>query len=125
MLIWLVAIGALVACTRWPDRFLPGSHSGRALLKLAGKVTYPLYLVHGILGAAVMGWLVDLRMPPYVALLAGVAFVVSVATVVALFAEPMMRKPLRMGLDAAEAAAAKMKSLGFLFRRSDTASGAG
>ena len=119
MLIWLVAIGTLIACTRWPDRFIPRSHSGRGLLKLAGKVTYPLYLVHGIVGAAVVGWLVDLRAPPYVALLAGVTFVLALATVVALFAEPLARKPLRMLLNAAEAGASKMKSLGFLFRQGD------
>ncbi len=119
MLIWLLAVATLTACTRWPDYFLPRSHSGGGLLKLAGKATYPLYLVHGILGATVMGWLLDLRIPPYVALVAGVSFVLSVAIVVALFAEPLVREPLRMALDATERAAARIKGLGFLVRRSE------
>ena len=90
------------------------------MLKLAGKITYPLYLVHGIVGAAFVGSLVDMKKPPYVALLAGFAFVISLATVVALYAEPIARKPLRMALDAAQRAAARIRTLGFMFQRADT-----
>jgi peptidoglycan/LPS O-acetylase OafA/YrhL len=119
MLVWLLALGVLVACTRWPERFTPRSPARREMLKLAGKITYPLYLVHGTLGAAFVGGLIDMKTPAYVALLAGLAFVVSVATVVALFAEPLMRKPLRMALDAAVHAATRRKLLAFMFRRSE------
>jgi exopolysaccharide production protein ExoZ len=119
MLIWLVAIGALVAFTRWPERFVPRSQAGVDLLKLSGKVTYPLYLVHGIVGAAFLGWLIDLGIQPYAALLIGMAFVLALAALVAVYAEPLMRKPLRTALDVTEAAAARMKRLGFLFKRAE------
>ncbi len=121
MLVWIVALGTLIACTRWPERFTPASPVGREMLRLVGKITYPLYLVHGIVGAAFVAWLIDLKTPPYVALLAGLAFVTSLATLVAVYAEPALRKPLRLALDAVERAAVKMKALAFMFRRADSA----
>ncbi|HEY7799562.1 MAG TPA: acyltransferase [Hyphomonadaceae bacterium] len=120
MLVWLLALAAIVACTRWPQFFVPRTDVGRETLKLAGKITYPLYLVHGTVGAAFIGWLIDFKTPPYLALLAGVVFVIGIATVVALYAEPIARQPLRMALDMAERMATGRKALGFMFRKADT-----
>ena len=72
VIVWLIAVGIIIACTRWPEIFTPRAEAGRSRLKLAGKVTYPLYLVHSAAGATTMRWLIVSGMPPYLALLEGV-----------------------------------------------------
>lgn len=119
VIVWLVAVGVIIACTRNPEMFEPRTEAGRGRMKLAGKVTYPLYLVHSAAGAATMRWLIVSGMPPYLALLASIAFVLGIATLVAVYGEPAVRKPLAMGLDALGNAGARVKGLALLFRRAD------
>ncbi len=59
-------------------------------------------------------------MPPYLALLASIAIVLGIATLVAVYGEPAVRKPLAVGLGAVGAAGARVKGLALLFRRADT-----
>ncbi len=119
VIVWLTAVGLIIACTRRPEAFAPRTEAGRNRLKLAGKVTYPLYLVHSAAGAATMRWLIEAGMPPYLALLASIAIVLGIATLVAVYGEPAVRKPLAMGLDALGAAGSRVKGLALLFRRAD------
>lgn len=119
VIVWLIAVGLIIACTRNPESFTPRTETGRNRLKLAGKVTYPLYLVHSSVGAAAMRWLIVSGMPPYLALLAAIAIVLGIATLVAVYGEPAVRKPLAMGLDALGAAGSRVKGLALLFRRAD------
>lgn len=119
VIVWLIAVGVIIACTRRPEMFTPRTETGRARLKLAGKVTYPLYLVHSAAGAATMRWLIVSGMPPYLALLASIATVLGIATLVAVYGEPLVRKPLAMALSALEGAGSRVKGLALLFRRAD------
>ena len=119
VIVWLTAVGLIIACTRRPEAFAPRTEAGRNRLKLAGKVTYPLYLVHSAAGAATMRWLIEAGIPPYLALLAAIAIVLGIATLVAVYGEPAVRKPLAMGLDALGAAGSRVKGLALLFRRAD------
>ena len=119
VIVWLIAVGIIIACTRWPEIFTPGTEAGRSRLKLAGKVTYPLYLVHSAAGATTMRWLIVSGMPPYLALLAAIGIVLGIATLVAVYGEPAMRKPLAMALDALGRTASGVKGLALLFRRAD------
>lgn len=119
VIVWLVAVGVIIASTRRPEAFEPRTDAGRGRLRLAGKVTYPLYLVHSAVGAATMRWLIVSGMPAYLALLASIAFVLLIATLVAVYGEPAVRKPLALGLDALGTAGSRMKGLRLLFRRSD------
>jgi peptidoglycan/LPS O-acetylase OafA/YrhL len=119
VIVWLIAVGVIVACTRRPEVFAPRTEAGRNRLKLAGKVTYPLYLVHGAAGATVMRWLIISGLPPYLALAASIALVLGIATLVAVYAEPIVRKPLAAALDGLGTAGARVKALGLLFRRAD------
>lgn len=116
VVVWLIAVGVIVACTRRPDLFTPASEAARGRLKLVGKVTYPLYLVHSAVGAATMRALIEGGIPPYLALIAAVAIVLGIAALVAVYGEPATRKPLRLMLSAIERAASGVKSLGPLFR---------
>ncbi|MEQ1784744.1 MAG: acyltransferase, partial [Hyphomonadaceae bacterium] len=108
VIVWMIAVGVIIACTRRPEMFTPRSETHRTRLKLAGKVTYPLYLVHGAAGATTMRWLIVSGMPPYLALLASIAIIVGIATLVAVHAEPLARKPLAMALDALGKAGARV-----------------
>lgn len=120
VLIWLAAVGVILACTRRPEKFAPRSDTGRQRLQLVGKVTYPLYLVHSALGAGAVRVGVTMGLPPYLALLAGLIVVLAIATLIALYAEPLTRIPLRTGLDAIGKAASRLRPLRRLFRQSDT-----
>lgn len=119
VLVWLLAVGVILACTRRPENFAPASEGGRQRLQLIGKITYPLYLVHSALGAGAVRIGVEIGLPPYLALLAGLVVVLAVATLIALYAEPLARAPLRAGLDAVGNAASRLKPLRLLFRQSD------
>ena len=88
-------------------------------IKLAGKLTYPLYLVHSTVGAGLMRFMIEAGAPPYLALALAVAAILTVATVVAVYAAPLARQPLRIVLDAMGKVAAPIKPLAVLFRRSD------
>ncbi|MEQ1780110.1 MAG: acyltransferase [Hyphomonadaceae bacterium] len=119
VIVWLTAVGLIIASTRKPEAFAPRTEAGRNRLKLAGKVTYPLYLVHSAAGAATMRWLIEAGIPPYLALPAAIAIVLGIASLVAVYGEPAVRKPLAMGLDALGAAGSRVKGLALLFRRAD------
>lgn len=119
VLVWLAAVGVMFACTRQPDKFTPRSEVTKARFRLAGKITYPLYLVHGALGALTMRLLIDGGMPPYLALVCATGVIVGVAALVAIYGEPMARRPLRACLDQAGRAGARLKPLGLLFRQAD------
>jgi len=118
-LVWLAALGIIIACTRRPELFTPRTEAARSHLKTLGKITYPLYLVHSTLGVGTMAWLIRTGVPPYLALAMAAATVLAVATLVAVYGEPLTRRPLQALLDAAGKGAARLKPLGLLFRRAD------
>ncbi len=118
-LVWLLAVAFIAACTLRPDRFAPRTDAGKHHLKLLGKITYPLYLVHSIVGAATIAWLVSFGVPPYLALVVAIALVIGLAALVALHGEPLAARPLKALLDTAGNAGARLKPLGLLFRKAD------
>lgn len=119
VIVWLTAVGLIIACMRQPERFEPRTEAGRSWLKLAGKTTYPLYLVHSVTGAATMRWLIDAGVTPYAALPLTVVIVLGIALLVAIHAEPAARKPLEMALNALQGAALRVGQLQLLFRPTD------
>ena len=118
-LVWLLAVAFIAACTQRPDRFAPRTEASKTRLKLVGKITYPLYLVHSIVGAAAIASLIAAGVPPYLALAMAVALVIGVAALVALYGEALAARPLKALLDAAGKAGARMKPLSLLFRKAD------
>lgn len=117
--VWLLAVAFIAICTQHPTRFTPGTEATQRRLKLVGKITYPLYLVHSIVGAATMAWLIHTGIPAWIALFLAITAVLGIATMVALHGESLAARPLKVVLDAAGKAGARMKPLGLLFRQSD------
>lgn len=118
-LVWLVAVACIVMSMRRAELFVPRTETGRKWLKLAGKTTYPLYLVHSAAGAATMRWLIEAGVTPYIALAMTLAVVLAIASLVAVYAEPAVRKPLEMALNAVQRAALRAGTLKLLFRATD------
>lgn len=119
-IVWLLAVAFIALSTQQPDRFAPRTEAGKTRLKLIGKITYPLYLVHSIVGAATIATLVASGVPPYLALAMALALVIGIAALIALFGEALAARPLKALLDAAGNAGARLKPLSLLFRKADT-----
>lgn len=100
MLIWATAIGVIVVDARRPQIFSPTSSLTRSTIELLGKTTYPLYLVHGVTGAALMHALILEGVTPYPALIASALAMIALAMMIAAFLEPFLRGATRKALDA-------------------------
>ena len=97
--LWLVALALIVlsiAGNATAHRWF-GRHAG--VIRAMGLATYPLYLLHQVIGSVAMYWAHQLGAPAYacVALATGVAL--GLAFLVALVVEPLLRKALGAGLD--------------------------
>jgi peptidoglycan/LPS O-acetylase OafA/YrhL len=102
VLVWTAATIALIAFTRWPERFAPRSARTRAGLKWLGRATYPLYLLQNIVGAGFERAFLIRGVPPHLALGGAVASVLALSGLVASFAEPAVLRLLRAALNRAE-----------------------
>jgi peptidoglycan/LPS O-acetylase OafA/YrhL len=74
----------------------------RALTRKLGQATYPLYLVHNVVGAGLMHVLIQTGMRPYVALVFALGAVIGLAWLIAWIAEPVIGAWLREMLNKAE-----------------------
>jgi|CXWL01.1.fsa_nt_gi peptidoglycan/LPS O-acetylase OafA/YrhL len=115
-LVWLVAIVAMFVFTRAPERFEPVSMAARAALKQVGKMTYPLYLTHAIVGVALLRVMVQLGANPWLALGGALAIVLALSWLVARWGEPFVRNLLRSLWGRGEGSLERASGLAFLFR---------
>jgi peptidoglycan/LPS O-acetylase OafA/YrhL len=69
-----------------------------SVVRLLGLTTYPLYLLHDVVGAALIGRLVQLGVNPYSALVVSIAAVVVASIVIAAFVEPAIQKRMLAAL---------------------------
>jgi len=113
--IWLAAFAAMFAFAAAPDRFEPRSAAARALLEHAGKMTYPLYLTHAVLGAGVMRVLIAHGFGPWPSLAIAIVAMLALASVLAEFGEPFVRRLLRRALEHVEQMLRRSPALAFLF----------
>lgn len=91
MAVWLVGVALIVAATRVDlSRF-------DAVLRPLGLATYPLYLLHNVVGAALIRLAVDAGVHRFAALALAMAAVLLLSFAIALWAEPKVRR----GLDTA------------------------
>jgi peptidoglycan/LPS O-acetylase OafA/YrhL len=118
-ILWLVAVAFIARCTQRPENFVPRTETARTRLKLIGKITYPLYLVHSIVGAAAMAWFISMGVTSWLALANSIALVIGIAALVALYGEALAARPLRGLVDAAGKSASGVKALALLFRKAD------
>ena len=102
MIVWLAILAFMFVFTRWPGTFRPRSEGVRALTRKLGQATYPLYLVHNVVGAGLMHVLIQAGMRPYLALVFALGAVVALAWLIAWLAEPVISAWFRERLNKAE-----------------------
>ena len=71
------------------------------LARVIGLAAYPLYLVHNIIGAWVLGRLITFGWSPYLALIGAATFSIGLSLAFAAFVEPELQRNLRRGIDGA------------------------
>lgn len=99
------------------DRQLKGLVGARvAIFPLLGLMTYPLYLVHNIVGVALLTWITERGMQRHLAIIAATAAVVAVAWLVCRRAEPWIADRLRKPLGYLHDMGESRRGLGWLFR---------
>lgn len=115
ILIWLAVLALMFTFARAPQHFEPRSGAAKALLQHAGKMTYPLYLTHAVLGAGLMRALIASGVDPWITLALVTVAMLLLASVIAEIAEPAVRKMLRAVLEQVEKAMRRAPALAFLF----------
>jgi exopolysaccharide production protein ExoZ len=103
ILAWTLALAFVVVAARHPEVFSVRSQRLQAIFKRIGLMTYPMFLVHNILGAGIIRLLTGLGVDQWVALAAAVSAVLALAYAICRFAEPAIRARMRDALDWIEA----------------------
>lgn len=92
--VWMLAIAATVVSVM-NNRFLHERRGFSEIARVLGLTTYPMYLLHDLVGAACFGWLVRMGINQYLALLAVVFGTSSLAASIAMELEPRTQAVLR------------------------------
>jgi exopolysaccharide production protein ExoZ len=95
---WIAAIICLFFFSRAPGLTLPsGVTAGR--IRTIGLMTYPLYLVHNVVGKSVVRVIISTGINKWAALAFGVLSMIFLSWVICKFCEPLIRKILAPLLD--------------------------
>lgn len=100
--VWLAGVAIVFAAARYPERFAVRSLARQAVLKRIGLMTYPLFLVHSVVGAALIRVLVHAGMNAWLALALVIAAMLALAYGISATVEVGIRRGMRGLLDAAE-----------------------
>ena len=114
--VFLAGVAAVVASVKLNGRVsaaLRGSASGARTL---GLMTYPLYLVHNVVGVAALTWLALLGMNRHVALVLSIAAVVLLAWAISRTGERWLAAGFRTAFSWIERRTAAYARLAWLFR---------
>ena len=90
-LIWLASIALIVVSVRANASLHALPVSMVKSIQIAGMMTYPLYLLHQIVGAAMMGWMVANGIDRWVALATSAIIIFVLSWVIATRAEPWLQ----------------------------------
>jgi exopolysaccharide production protein ExoZ len=113
-LIWLFGVGALVTAARFEGA---RDDNGLGWLRSLGLATYPLYLVHFAVGLWIMRRLVEHGASVTLAFISTLAGLIVLAFCVANYGEPLIRRAIRGGFNAADRLLAHWRSLFELLHR--------
>ncbi len=95
MIVWLAGVAAMVAFIIHDHHFSKILSPLAAAIKILGLTTYPLYLIHNVVGVLLLRELVHLGMGRWGALLLSMAAMVVLALTVTAFLEPAVRRFLK------------------------------
>jgi peptidoglycan/LPS O-acetylase OafA/YrhL len=90
--IWLLSVGAIVASVRFNHLVHRAPQWFLRLMKSAGLMTFPLYLLHEVVGIAAMGALVKHGMNRWPALVVVCAGAILLAWLIATHVEPLAQR---------------------------------
>lgn len=110
-IVWLLAVLGILLSVRF-NSVVAGNPNIAYAARVLGLTTYPLYLLHDGVGAALIGYLYRSGLNRYAALMIGIAVVTAAAVAIALLLEPMVKRRLGFAIDSAAGASSHM------FRRS-------
>ncbi|CAN7552788.1 acyltransferase [Phyllobacterium sp. LjRoot231] len=91
-IIWLSAIAFMIASAR-ADRLVQRiiRPSIQRTIRFLGIATYPLYLIHDLIGASVMRGLIEIGVNRWVSLVFACVSMVTLASIITAFIEPVLR----------------------------------
>lgn len=93
--VWICGMLVLVQSVRLSKRLHMAPQWFLRGLQSLGLMTYPLYLVHAIVGATLMGRLVMLGFEPWQALMCGIVIVLMIVFVVSTYLEPALQRVVK------------------------------
>lgn len=115
LLLWFAACAAIAAAALRPGWFAVRGVRTQSALKRLGLMTYPLFLAHSVLGAAVIRTLVGAGVDPWAALAAAIGGALAVAYAISASGEVWVRSGLRWAVGRAEELMRRAPHLAFLF----------
>jgi exopolysaccharide production protein ExoZ len=102
LIVWLVATAFIIVFVLDPSRFTPATTRGKKFLRTIGLMTYPLYLLHNLIGAALIRGLVADGANQWVALAAATLILLAMSLIVCKLIEPVLKSLLRLGFESVE-----------------------
>ena len=96
LLIWLGAVAWMVVSIRYNAR-IAVNERWRLRLRRIGLMTYPLYLIHQVIGCLLLGVLASAGLNRFVALAIAIAVVLTLANMVCSLFEPPLRAAMKHG----------------------------
>lgn len=94
MTAWAVAVIG-ITCTAWLPRLRVSNRRLRTIVRSAGLMTFPLYLIHNTLGAYALGLLIRGGIAPYPAFCGAMLLTLLASYVISRFAEPVLQSAIR------------------------------
>lgn len=95
---WALSVAALCAAVIFNDAFHRLLRGRTQTIRHLGLATYPLYLVHQLVGAALMAAFKHIGLPSLACVILAIACVVGFALLVAIWLEPPVKRMLGDGL---------------------------
>ncbi|MET0322399.1 MAG: hypothetical protein ABW069_16890, partial [Duganella sp.] len=96
--VWCAGVLGIVLSVRCNPRLHRAPPWVLRSMQSIGLMTFPLYLLHSIFGATLMGRLVMLGMSRWTALAAGIVLILLVVLVISTWIEPALQRLVKRGL---------------------------
>ncbi|MBK3733438.1 acyltransferase family protein [Azospirillum brasilense] len=120
LLIWGVSLLAIAASARWRAEIAALPQSLLSLLRVVGLATYPLYLLHEVIGGSAKTLAMQAGASSMAGAVTGGALSIAVALLVAAILEPAVRDRLRRLLDIPQAAFSARPAFSTFYRSGGT-----